>query len=75
MKKRKNLIFIFLFSIFCIFNLSITVSARSGGGHSSGGDIVVAVIAVAVDMVVVSIEAEEVLLEDIMNQENLMLAI
>ncbi|AUM94345.1 TPA: Tim44 domain-containing protein [Clostridium botulinum] len=35
MKKRKNLIFIFLFSIFCMFNLSITVSARSGGGHSS----------------------------------------
>lgn len=39
------------------------------------GDIVVAVMAVAVDMVVVFMEAEEVLLEDIMNQENLMLAI
>ncbi|MDS1004679.1 Tim44-like domain-containing protein [Clostridium sporogenes] len=37
MKKEKNLIFILLFIIIFIFNLSMTVSARSGGGHSSGG--------------------------------------
>ncbi len=37
MKKGKNLIFILLFIIIFIFNLSMTVSARSGGGHSSGG--------------------------------------
>ncbi|MBY6999032.1 Tim44 domain-containing protein [Clostridium botulinum] len=37
MKKGKNLIFILLFIIIFIFNLSMTVSAISGGGHSSGG--------------------------------------
>ncbi|WP_225893544.1 hypothetical protein [Clostridium botulinum] len=35
MKKRKNLIFIFLISILFIFNLSLIVSVRSGGGHGS----------------------------------------